>query len=120
MITQDVTVTIPGTAPLKVVTALKRDVPKMPDGKPNLSGVYNMIFPGSFFPGGAPMNISNTPGPLETKPVLKAGAEKFKVTRGPDDAGASSGLPPSRSPRRDVCSIPVADRPRARSGRLAL
>lgn len=49
-----------------------------------------MIFPGSFFPGGAPMNISNTPGPLETTPVLKAGAEKFRVVRGPNDAGSSA------------------------------
>jgi hypothetical protein len=66
MVTQEMTVTIPGTAPLKSVTPVKREIPKMPDGKPNLSGVYNMMFLGSFFPGGAPMNISNTPGPLET------------------------------------------------------
>ena len=98
MITQDVTVTIPGTAPLKGVTSVKREVPKMLDGKPNLSGVYNMIFPGSFFPGGAPMNISHTPGPLETTPELKAGAEKFKVTRGPDDAGASADCHPPGVP----------------------
>jgi hypothetical protein len=98
MISQEVTVTIPGTAPLKVATSAKRDLPKMPDGKPNLTGVYNMIFPGSFFPGGAPMNISNTPGPLETTPVLKAGAEKFKVVRGPDDAGPSSDCHPPGVP----------------------
>lgn len=98
MITQDVTVTIPGTAPLKAVTSVKREVPKMPDGKPNLSGVYNMIFPGSFFLGGAPMNISNTPGPLETTPELKPGAEKFKVVRGPDDAGSSADCHPPGVP----------------------
>ena len=98
MITQEVTVTIPGTVPLKAVTSVKREVPRMPDGKPNLSGVYNMIFPGSFFPGGAPMNISNTPGPLETMPVLKAGAEKFKVVRGPDDAGSSADCHPPGVP----------------------
>ena len=98
MITQDVTVTIPGTAPLKVETSVKREVPKMPVGKPNLSGVYNMIFPGSFFLGGAPMNISNTPGPLETTPELKPGAEKFKVTRGPDDAGESADCHPPGVP----------------------
>ena len=100
MITQEVTVTIPGTAPLKAVTPVKREIPKMPDGKPNLSGVYNMIFPGSFFLGGAPMNISNTPGPLETMPVLKAGAEKFKVVRGPDDAGRQRIATRRESPRR--------------------
>jgi hypothetical protein len=98
MISQEVTVTIPGTVPLKPVTSAKREIPKMPDGKPNLTGVYNMIFPGSFFPGGAPMNISNTPGPLETKPVLKAGAEKFKVVRGPNDAGSSADCHPPGVP----------------------
>ncbi len=98
-ITQEVTVTIPGTTPLKPVTSPKREIPKMPDGKPNLSGVYNMIFPGSFFPGGAPMNISNTPGPLETIPVLKAGAERFKVVRGPNDAGPSADCHPPGVPQ---------------------
>jgi hypothetical protein len=98
-ITQEVTITIPGTAPLKPVTSAKREIPRMPDGKPNLSGVYNMIFPGSFFPGGAPMNISNTPGPLETKPVLKAGAERFKVVRGPNDAGPSADCHPPGVPQ---------------------
>ena len=99
MLTQEVTGTIPGTAPLKAVTPVKREIPKMPDGKPNLSGVYNMIFPGSFFPGGAPMNISNTPGPLETTPVLKAGAAKFRVVRGPNDAGPSSDCHPPGVPQ---------------------
>jgi hypothetical protein len=98
MLTQEVTVTIPGTAPLKPAASVEKEVPKMPDGRPNLSGVYNMIFPGSFFPGGAPMNISNTPGPLETKPVLKAGAEKFKVVRGPNDAGSSADCHPPGVP----------------------
>src|SRR5437762_14228271 len=31
MVTQEVTVTIPGTAPLKPVTPAKREIPKMPD-----------------------------------------------------------------------------------------
>jgi len=93
MVTQEVTVTIPGTAPLKPVTPVKREIPKMSDGKPNLSGVYNMIFPG-----GAPMNISNTPGPLETTPVLKTGAEKFRVVHGSNDAGPSSDCHPPGVP----------------------
>jgi hypothetical protein len=99
MLTQEVTVTIPGTTPLKPPASAKREIPKMPDGKPNLTGVYNMIFPGSFFPGGAPMNISNTPGPLETTPVLKTGAEKFKVVRGPNDAGPSADCHPPGVPQ---------------------
>src|SRR5215831_10870269 len=34
MITQEATVTIPGTAAIKAATTTKREVPKMPDGKP--------------------------------------------------------------------------------------
>jgi hypothetical protein len=45
------------------------------------------------------MNISNTPGPLETTPVLKPGAEKFKVVRGPDDAGPSADCHPPGVPQ---------------------
>src|SRR5579862_2316249 len=32
MVTQEVTVTIPGTAPVKPVIPVKREIPKMPDG----------------------------------------------------------------------------------------
>jgi len=39
MLTREVTVTIPGTAPLKTATPVKREIPKMRDGKANLSGV---------------------------------------------------------------------------------
>src|SRR5262249_1173639 len=81
------------------IPAALKEIPKMADGKPNLSGVYNSIFPGTFFPGGAPMNIAGVPGPAETKPVLKAGAEKFKVTRGPEDSGLSSDCRPLGVPQ---------------------
>jgi hypothetical protein len=57
----------------------------MPDGKPNMTGVYNSAFPGTFFPGGPAMNGGGVSLPDETKPALKAGAEKFKVVRGPND-----------------------------------
>jgi hypothetical protein len=100
-VTQEVTVTIPGTTPVTVTStaSAKQDIPKMPDGKPNLSGVYNAIFPGTFFPGGPAMNIAGTPGPGETKPVLKPGAEKFKVVRGPEDTGLSSDCRPLGVPQ---------------------
>src|SRR5262245_13555209 len=71
----------------------------MPDGKPNLTGVYNGIFPGTFFPGGPTMNSAGVPGPRETKPVLKPGAEKFKVVRGPTDTGLSSDCMPLGVPQ---------------------
>ncbi len=99
-LTKEVTVTIPGTTPIKPAagTTGARGVPKLGD-KPDLSGVYNAIFPGTFFPGGPAMNIAGTPGQGETKPVLKAGAEKFKVVRGPNDSGLSSDCRPLGVPQ---------------------
>jgi hypothetical protein len=100
VLTKEVTVTVAGTTPVARATTqtAKKEIPHMPDGKPNLSGVYNSAFPGNFFPGGPPMNIAGVPGPLETKPALKAGAEKFKVTRGPTDAGLTSDCMPTGVP----------------------
>jgi hypothetical protein len=103
VLTQEVTVTVAGTKPVEVSDVppqtTPRPAPRMPDGKPNLSGVYNSIFPGSFFQGGPAMNIANQPGPDETKPVLKAGAENFKVVRGPNDTGLSSDCRPLGVPQ---------------------
>ena len=45
------------------------------------------------------MNIARHPGPRETKPVLKPGAEKFKVVRGPNDTGLSSDCMPLGVPQ---------------------
>ena len=101
ILTREVTVTVAGSAPAVTapVEAAKKEAPRMPDGKPNLSGVYNGIFPGTFFPGGPAMNIAGRPGAEETKPVLKPGAEKFKVVRGPNDAGLSSDCRPLGVPQ---------------------
>jgi hypothetical protein len=100
VLTKEVTVTVAGTAPVAAPAAApKTEVPRMPDGKPNLSGVYNAAFPGTFFSGGPPMNTGGVPRPDETKPVLKAGAEKFKVVRGPNDTGLSSDCMPLGIPQ---------------------
>ena len=101
VLTQDVTVTVAGTKPLPRTASaetVRKPVPHMPDGKPNLSGVYNSVFPGTFFAGGPAMNKAGVPGPDETKPALKAGAEKFKVVRGPDDPGLTSDCMPTGLP----------------------
>src|SRR5579871_547278 len=100
VITRELTVTVAGTKPVARTAAGtgRKEAPRMPDGKPDLSGVYNSAFPGTFFPGGAPMNIGGVPGPAETRPVLKAGAQKFKVIRGPDDAGLTSDCRPTGLP----------------------
>ncbi len=101
VLTRDVTLTVAGTTPAAKAAAAgaTKEIPRMPDGKPNLSGVYNGIFPTDWFAGGPPMNIARHPGPRETKPVLKPGAEKFKVVRGPEDTGLSSDCMPLGVPQ---------------------
>lgn len=100
VLTRELKIVVAGTKEAAPAAAgAQREVPRMPDGKPNLSGVYNSIFPGSFFPGGPAMNIAGKPGEAETKPVLKAGAEKFKVVRGPEDSGLSSDCMPLGVPQ---------------------
>ena len=88
-LTQTVKVTVAGTteadssAPLATA---KKEVPAI-GGKPDLSGVYN--FGGGARPG--------SPG-ADAPPVLKAGAEKFKVVRGPNDSGLYSDCMPTGVP----------------------
>jgi len=63
-------------------------VPRTADGHPDLSGVYGY---GAGGRGGPPP----APGALPTTPVLKPGAEKFRVARAADDTGQySSCMPP--------------------------
>jgi hypothetical protein len=83
-LTRSVTVNVAGTAPVTAAgaAATKKEVPRMPDGKPNLTGVYN---------GGG--------GRDAVTPELKAGAEKFKVVRGPDDAGLYANCMPTGVPQ---------------------
>jgi hypothetical protein len=72
--TRSVTVTVEGTAPASAVAATtstaRTGIRRMPDGKPDLSGVY----------GNAGLPQGTTP------PALKPGAEKFRIVRGgPND-----------------------------------
>ena len=63
----------------------------MPDGKPNLTGVYNSS---SFnFGGGA---VRGERDPIQA--TLKPGAEKYKVVRGPTDAGVYADCMPTGVP----------------------
>jgi hypothetical protein len=91
VLTKTVTVNVAGaaaTAAPNVATAV-REVPRMPDGKPDLSGVYNNTVPGA--PGGR--------GAAPAGPALKPGAEKFKVVRGPNDAGQYADCMPVVAPQ---------------------
>ena len=80
-LTKTVTVTVPGTIPVAAASAASArpstGIQRTPDGKPDFSGIYGWanLFGGRG--GGA-------------APALKPGAEKYRVSRGPLDTGATS------------------------------
>jgi hypothetical protein len=74
VLTKTVTVNVSGTAPTKAAAAPPKDA-RMPDGKPDLTGVYG-------FAGVRDL----------TPPVLKPGAEKFKVDRSGQFVGGRTTL----------------------------
>jgi len=75
-ITRSVTVTVAGAAGAPAAAHTVKSDPRMPDGKPDLNGVYG--FAG--IRGGTP-------------PTLKPGAEKFKIVRGgPGDVRGTTTL----------------------------
>ena len=92
VLTQSVTVTVAGTVAVNAApTAAPSETPRMPDGKPNLTGVYNSS---SFnFAGGA---VRGQNDPIQA--TLKPGAEKYKVVRGPTDAGVYATCMPTGVP----------------------
>ena len=96
-VTQTVKVTVAGTSERAAAAApapnaaTPKPTPRMADGKPDLSGVYNSS---SFNFGGVAVRGQNNP----ITATLKPGAEKFKVVRGPDDAGQYSTCSPTGVP----------------------
>lgn len=97
VVTQTVTVNVAGTAAANISPAsatpapANQETPRMPDGKPNLTGVYNSS---SFNFGGAA--VRGQADPIQA--ALKPGAEKYKVVRGPTDAGVYSTCMPTGVP----------------------
>jgi hypothetical protein len=92
VLTKSVTVTVAGTTPLTSngAEAGKKEVPRLPDGKPDLSGVYDISFGGGGRGGR---------GPAPEGPALKPGAEKFKVVRPAEDTGQYSDCMPLAGPQ---------------------
>jgi hypothetical protein len=97
-LTASVTVNVAGTKP-RVPSAAKggKPVPRTADGKTDFSGVYTGLGGGGArgARGAGPGAAASAPA----GPVLKAGAEKFRVVRGPDDTGATSNCMPLIPPQ---------------------
>jgi hypothetical protein len=114
-LTRSLTVNVAGTVAVAgntPATPAKKEVPRI-NGKPDLSGVYGAGGGGGGAGAGgaagrggrgggrggaAPVAAAVAPGALPTTPTLKAGAEKFKVVRGPEDTGQYSDCMPVAGP----------------------
>jgi hypothetical protein len=100
--TRTVTLNVAGTTPVAVTAGTepaKRDIPRMPDGKPDLSGIYDFarLAPGAA--GGPGARGAANPGAAPAGPALKPGAEKYRIVRGPTDAGATANCMPLIGPQ---------------------
>ncbi|HTA43875.1 MAG TPA: hypothetical protein VK789_15575 [Bryobacteraceae bacterium] len=93
VLTKTATVTVAGTTPVAAAatdTAPKK-TPRMPDGKPDLTGVYNSS--SIMFAGRQAVGMRD---PIVA--TLKPGAGKYMVVRGPDDTGLTSDCMPTGVP----------------------
>lgn len=93
VLTKTAAVTIPGTKPVTAAAAdaAPKKTPRMPDGKPDLTGVYNSS--SIMFQGREPIGWRD---PIVAD--LKPGAENYKVVRGPEDSGLTSDCMPTGVP----------------------
>ncbi|HLI84059.1 MAG TPA: hypothetical protein VKV17_09095 [Bryobacteraceae bacterium] len=95
VLTQSLTVNVAGTTPAEAAPSAKpahQEVPRTANGKPDLSGVYDISFGGGGRGG-------RGGGPAPDAPVLKPGAEKFKVVRPAEDTGQYSDCMPLAGPQ---------------------
>ena len=93
VLTKTATVTVAGTTPVAAAATDKapKKTPRMPDGKPDLTGVYNSS--SIMFAGRQAVGMRD---PIVA--TLKPGAGKYKVVRGPDDTGLTSDCMPTGVP----------------------
>jgi hypothetical protein len=101
-VTSSVTVTVAGTqpsAPSAPSAPTAEGITRTPDGKPDLSGVYA-------FGGGGARGAGAGRGNAPAGPVLKPGAEQYRVNRGanPLDTGRTSDCMPLIPP--DAFGVP--------------
>jgi hypothetical protein len=100
VLTKDATVNVAGTTAAtqnSSAAPASKEVPRI-NGKPDLSGVYDFSM-GPRPAGGRGGAAGGGRGPAPEGPALKAGAEKYKVVRGPDDAGQYSDCMPLAGPQ---------------------
>jgi hypothetical protein len=93
VLTKSVTVNVAGTTAAEnaaPASAAAKEVPRLAS-HPNLSGVYDFSGGGRGGRGGA--------APAPVGPELKPGAEKFRIVRGPTDAGGTSDCMPLAGPQ---------------------
>jgi hypothetical protein len=95
-ITRTLAVTVAGTQPLAAsetaAPIAERPTPRTADGKPDLTGVYG------FGAGGRGAQPPAAGGVART-PTLKPGAEKYRVVRGPEEAGLYASCRPPGVPQ---------------------
>jgi hypothetical protein len=91
VLTKTVSVTVAGGAASARADNAAKAVPRFPDGKPDLSGVYGA--------GGGAGAGGRGAAAAAAGPVLKAGAEKFRIVRAADDTGATSNCMPLVPPQ---------------------
>jgi hypothetical protein len=108
-LTRTVTVTVAGTvaagAANRAAASASKGIARTPDGKPDFSGVY--AFGGGGAPrGGGAGRGGAAPAAAPAGPVLKPGAESFRVNRGanPLDTGRTSDCMPLVPP--DAFGVP--------------
>jgi hypothetical protein len=92
LLTREVTVNVAGTAaaPKAESTTSATEIPRV-NGHPDLSGVYDISFGGGGRGAGR--------GAAPQGPVLKPGAEKYKIVRGPEDQGTYADCMPLAGPQ---------------------
>ena len=101
-LTKTVTIRVAGRDAVNVaVSAAPKTIPRTPDGKPDLTGVYGS----SFLPAAANRRSDGPPPSTEARGYygapaeLKPGAEKFRIVRAADDAGPTANCMPLIGPQ---------------------
>jgi len=86
VVTRTVALVVRGTQPVAAAeTTGPRPIPRMPDGKPDLQGVW--------FGGGFGLTVAATPSGLRTRPTPKPGLEaSLKIVNDPFEVGAGCGV----------------------------